>query len=209
MYSRVRNGVLYRERLLFVRYDQFDDFRCRQQSICRRPRFPRKFEFWWIGSFASLCPACWWPLQGGWPRWASRRKLQPLGTVSFCRWNSRDVLRLGSIDRPIFFLSCKRRTLGWPLRARLCSMTYTRGKRLLITLPGRQAPQITFISWARGSNSFRRKPTRFSSMSRVFSGGCRREARSEVEHFGLLSVWSRTRSEASTTAAKRPNHFYN
>src|ERR1700752_640715 len=28
-----------------------------QKSICGRPRFARKFEFWWIGSFASICPA--------------------------------------------------------------------------------------------------------------------------------------------------------
>jgi hypothetical protein len=40
--------------------------------------------------------------KGGWPRWVPRRKLQPVGTVSFCRWTSRDVLRLGSIDRAIF-----------------------------------------------------------------------------------------------------------
>jgi hypothetical protein len=50
--------------------------------------------------------------KGGWPGWVPRRKLQPLGTVSFCRWTSRDVLRLGSIDRAIFSLSCKLRTLG-------------------------------------------------------------------------------------------------
>jgi hypothetical protein len=90
-------------------------------AIRERPRFARKFEFWWIGSFASICPAFWWPLQGGWPRWVPRRKLQPVGTVSFCRWTSRDVLRLGSIDRAIFSLSCKLRTLGWPLVARLSS----------------------------------------------------------------------------------------
>jgi hypothetical protein len=106
-----------------------------QKSVCGRPRFARKFEFWWIGSFASICPACWWPLQGGWPRWVPQRKLQPVGTVSFCRWTSRDVLRLGSIDRAIFSLSCKLRTLGWPLAAR--SMAYTRGKRPVVTLPGR------------------------------------------------------------------------
>jgi hypothetical protein len=28
-------------------------------AIRERPRFARKFEFWWIGSFASICPACW------------------------------------------------------------------------------------------------------------------------------------------------------
>jgi hypothetical protein len=26
-------------------------------AIRERPRFARKFEFWWIGSFASICPA--------------------------------------------------------------------------------------------------------------------------------------------------------